>query len=66
MSQYLTDIDEAARLIDAKGASWNVNPENVARMRAQNRFRTGIEYFYGSHRDHRPVVATIEPSNIGE
>ena len=43
MSQYTQDIDEAARLIDAKGATWNVNPENVARMRAQNRFRTGLD-----------------------
>jgi isocitrate lyase len=43
MSQYTKDIDEAARLIDAKGASWNVDPEHVARMRAQNRFRTGLD-----------------------
>ncbi len=43
MSQYQTDIAEADELIQVQGASWNVDPENVARMKAQNRFKTGLD-----------------------
>jgi len=43
MSQYTTDIENLARLIEDQGGSWNVDPESVARMRAQNRFRTGLD-----------------------
>ncbi|MCF6190075.1 MAG: isocitrate lyase [Cocleimonas sp.] len=43
MSQYQNDIKSAATLKDAQGASWNaINPESVARMRAQNKFKDGI------------------------
>ncbi len=43
MSQYEADIATASELIQAQGANWNVDPENVARMKAQNRFRSGLD-----------------------
>ena len=44
MSQYAQDIDTAAGLIDNNGSSWDtINPESVARMRTQNRFKTGLD-----------------------
>ncbi|RRJ84808.1 isocitrate lyase [Aestuariirhabdus litorea] len=44
MSQYAQDIDTAATLITAQGSAWNaINPEYVARMRAQNKFKTGLD-----------------------
>jgi len=43
MSQYEADIATADELIKAQGTNWNVDPENVARMKAQNRFRTGLD-----------------------
>ncbi len=43
MSQYQADIQAAAALKDSQGSSWDaINPESVARMRAQNRFKDGI------------------------
>jgi isocitrate lyase len=44
MSQYQNDIKSAAALKEANGSAWNaINPEYVARMRAQNRFKNGLE-----------------------
>ncbi|QQX82331.1 isocitrate lyase [Shewanella sp. KX20019] len=44
MTNYRTNIDEAATLINAEGSAWNaINPESVARMRLQNRFQTGLD-----------------------
>ncbi len=44
MSQYTQDINDVAALSSAKGDSWNaINPESVARMRAQNRFKSGLD-----------------------
>ena len=43
MSQYQADIAAAGELIKNQGSNWNVDPENVARMKAQNRFRTGLD-----------------------
>lgn len=44
MSQYFTDVAEAANLIASQGSAWNaIDPENVARMKAQNRFSTGLD-----------------------
>lgn len=43
MSQYQDDIQSASALKDAQGSSWNaINPESVARMRAQNKFKDGL------------------------
>ena len=44
MSQYFTDVANAANLIASQGSAWNaIDPENVARMKAQNRFKTGVD-----------------------
>ena len=43
MSQYAQDISAVADLVAAQGEKWNISPESVARMRAQNRFRTGLD-----------------------
>ena len=41
---YSSDIDAAASLIKEQGSAWNaISPEYVARMRAQNRFKTGLD-----------------------
>ncbi|WP_299804768.1 isocitrate lyase [uncultured Shewanella sp.] len=44
MTNYRANIDEAATLINAEGSAWNaINPESVARMRLQNKFKTGLD-----------------------
>ncbi len=43
MSQYQTDTTTAQSLIDTQGQTWGVNAENVARMKAQNRFQSGLD-----------------------
>jgi isocitrate lyase len=44
MTQYRNDIDQATSLCAANGDNWKaINPESVARMRAQNRFQTGLD-----------------------
>ncbi|CBL47003.1 Isocitrate lyase [gamma proteobacterium HdN1] len=44
MSNFSQIADQAATEISAFGPSWaSINPENVARMRLQNRFRTGLD-----------------------
>lgn len=44
MSQYQDDIQAIAGLKDKEGSAWNaINPESAARMRAQNRFKTGLD-----------------------
>ncbi len=41
---YAKDIQDAARLIGAQNGTWNaIDPEAVARMKAMNRFRTGLD-----------------------
>ena len=44
MSTINQDIDAVATLRQQQGASWDaINPEYAARMRAQNRFKTGLD-----------------------
>ena len=44
MSQYQQDIDTIATLKAAQKGSWEgINPEYAARMKAQNRFKTGLD-----------------------
>ena len=44
MSQIQKDIDAVATLRATEGEGWNaINPEYAARMRAQNRFKTGLD-----------------------
>ena len=44
MSQYQDDIQAVANLKAAQGSAWDaINPESAARMKAQNRFQTGLD-----------------------
>jgi len=44
MSSYTNDINAIAAVCKKAGSAWNaINPESAARMRAQNRFKTGLE-----------------------
>ncbi|WGK63172.1 isocitrate lyase [Halopseudomonas sp. SMJS2] len=44
MSAYQNDIKAVSALKETAGNGWNaINPESVARMRAQNRFKTGLD-----------------------
>ncbi|MET0982359.1 MAG: isocitrate lyase [Telluria sp.] len=44
MSQYQNDIESIASLKQQQGSGWDaINPESAARMRAQNRFQTGLD-----------------------
>lgn len=44
MSQYQTDIDAIATLKSTQNGNWDgINPEYAARMKAQNRFKTGLD-----------------------
>jgi isocitrate lyase len=44
MASYSENIESLSHLCETHGDTWNgINPEYAARMRAQNRFRTGIE-----------------------
>ena len=43
MSAYQKEIESAREMLRQRGA-WNaINPESVARMRLQNRFKTGLD-----------------------
>lgn len=44
MSQYKNDIAAVAGVIEAAGSPWDtIDAESVARMRAQNKFKTGLD-----------------------
>ena len=44
MSDIQNDIAELAQLREQNGSPWDeINPESAARMRAQNRFKTGLD-----------------------
>ncbi|KAB7627511.1 isocitrate lyase [Alkalilimnicola sp. S0819] len=44
MSQYSKDIEAIAALRQAQDGRWDaINPEDAARMRAQNRFKSGLD-----------------------
>jgi isocitrate lyase len=44
MSLYSNDIELVQAVIEARGKSWEaIDAESVARMRAQNKFQTGID-----------------------
>ncbi|MDO8439507.1 MAG: isocitrate lyase, partial [Telluria sp.] len=44
MSQYQDDIKAITNLKEKEGSAWNaISPESAARMRAQNRFKTGLD-----------------------
>jgi isocitrate lyase len=44
MLRYQQEVEAAARLKESSGTAWSaIDPEYVARMRIQNRFKTGID-----------------------
>jgi isocitrate lyase len=44
MSNYQSAIEAVQAIKEKAGSSWNaINPESVARMRAQNKFKTGLD-----------------------
>ncbi len=44
MANYNQDIDQLSSLVSQQGETWRaINPESAARMRAQNRFKTGLD-----------------------
>ena len=44
MSSYANNIAAVAKLKQSQSGAWNaINPESAARMRAQNRFQTGLD-----------------------
>ena len=44
MSQFQQDIDAIASLRAQQGGTWDdINPEYAARMKLQNRFKTGLD-----------------------
>jgi isocitrate lyase len=44
MPKFQQDLDHAFNLQSQNGSSWDaIHPESVARMRAQNRFQTGLD-----------------------
>jgi isocitrate lyase len=44
MTEYTDDIEAIQALKEQNGSAWSaINPEYVARMRTQNRFKTGLE-----------------------
>ena len=44
MSTFQNDVTELTRLRDQNGSAWDhINPESGARMRMQNRFKTGLD-----------------------
>ena len=44
MTAYQNDVESIESLKQQFGTAWDaINPESVARMRAQNRFKTGLE-----------------------
>ena len=44
MSDYSNDISAVAELVSAQNGTWDaINPESAARMRAQNKFKTGLD-----------------------
>jgi len=44
VDNFASTVDQAGALIAKNGPSWNaISPEYVARMRLQNRFKTGLD-----------------------
>ena len=44
MSDYQNDIAQVSGLCEQNGSAWSgINPESAARMRAQNRFKNGLD-----------------------
>ena len=64
MSNYTQNISKAAELINSNGESWNaIDAESVARMKAQNRFQTGIEIAKYNAKIMREDMAAYDADN---
>ncbi|MBP1324968.1 isocitrate lyase [Leucobacter exalbidus] len=66
MTAFQNDIEAVKALIEQNGSSWDkINPEYVARMRAQNRFKTGLEIAqYTADIMRRDMVAYDDDSSV--
>ncbi|MBT8084622.1 MAG: isocitrate lyase [Woeseia sp.] len=64
MSIYSQDIAAAANLVAQHGSSWDaISPEYVARMKAQNRFQTGLEIAKYTAKIMRDDMASYDSDN---
>ncbi len=64
MSDYAADIDAISTLVQAQGNSWNaINPEYAARMRAQNKFKTGLDIARYTAKIMRSDIARYDADN---
>jgi isocitrate lyase len=62
----MDSVNEISSLLDRHGGSWStINPEHAARMRAQNRFRTGLDIARYTARIMREDMAAYDadPAN---
>lgn len=65
MSQYSEDIDAINSLRNQYGGSWAaINPEHAARMRAQNRFHTGLDIARHTARVMRDDMAAYDKDPV--
>jgi isocitrate lyase len=64
MSQYSKDIQAVAALRDQENGTWSaINPEYAARMRAQNRFKTGLDIAKYTAKIMRQDMAEYDEDN---
>ncbi len=65
MSNYASTADQAGAVIAKNGPSWNaISPEYVARMRLQNRFKTGLEVARYTAKIMREDMAAMGPVRL--
>ena len=61
MSDYRNDISDITSLRERFGESWNaINPEHGARLRAQNRFHTGLDIAHYTAKIMRDDMAAYD------
>jgi isocitrate lyase len=61
---YQTDIKAAAELKETAGSSWDaIDAESVARMRAQNKFKTGLDIAKYTAKIMREDMAAYDADN---
>ncbi|RJS91971.1 isocitrate lyase [Salinisphaera sp. Q1T1-3] len=66
MSQYTDHVDQISALCERQGQAWRaINPEHAARLRAQNRFHTGLDIARHTARIMREDMAAYDadPAN---
>ncbi len=68
MTAYQDDIEAIRALKERNGSGWDaIDPESAARMRAQNRFRTGLEIAqYTAERTSRAEQVNVQDAQINE